>query len=611
MTQSPLQSLIWPAPDLSAEQALYARLGGARQRQAGLDFDRGDSASFDTYFNLFNLGKWRLHCGLETLSLGLSGQGVLTLEVVLIRATLPDQTLLKTEVTLTNQSLTQLEIPIPNDLPAESTESAESLVYFRITALTKASLTKADWQTSQAPLRRPELVLAITTFRREAIIKATVARFETYIKTSPYRGRIRLITVDNGQSADLKTSADTRVIPNPNLGGSGGFARGLIEARRSGASHCLFMDDDAHSHMGSLERTYQMLAYATDPATAIAGALADADDSGRLWENAALFDGTCHGLQRGLDLRDAAAMRQMELATTRSPCPESPQNIYGGWWYFAFAIDQIEHLPFPFFVRGDDVSFSLAHDFNILTLNGVISFQDSNFTDKDSPLTLYLDLRSHLAHLLSLPVMDHGRWQVARIALWFPLRALIRHHYDSAAALNLALTDVLRGPDFFAENADMAARRTEISALTTTEVWKPLKTPPPERMRLNPKNPATRALMILTINGLFLPFFTRFGNHITLKGPARKKLGSLWAVARITHLDPSSNCAYTVTHSKRSTLRETLKMLHHVTLLLWRYNRLKSDWQKGYERLTKNELFWANKLDLPPSPDAKPIAGPR
>ena len=94
MTHNTLQSLIWPASELCSEQALYARLSGARQHRASLEFNRDDSASFNTYFNLFNLGKWRLHCGLKSLSLGLAGQGVFMLEVFLTRANLPDETLL-------------------------------------------------------------------------------------------------------------------------------------------------------------------------------------------------------------------------------------------------------------------------------------------------------------------------------------------------------------------------------------------------------------------------------------------------------------------------------------------------------------------------------------
>lgn len=595
MIQNTLQSLIWPVPELCTEQALYADLSGAKQHPDCLSFNKGDSANFNTYFNLFNLEKWRNHCDLSALSLGLSGKGKFMLEVFLARENMPDEWLLETKVTLKKQSIANLETPLSSDMPENS------LVYFRLTALTDASLTRADWQTPQAPLRTPELVLSITTFRREAAIESTVARFESDIKTSPFRGHIRMMVVDNGDSAKINSTDDTRVLSNANLGGSGGFARGLIEARRSGATHCLFMDDDARTHMGSVERTYQMLAYATDPATAIAGALADAGDSGKLWENAALFDGTCHGLGRGIDLRNPAAVGEMELSGTRSACPATPKNIYGGWWYFAFAIDQVKHLPFPFFVRGDDVSFSLAHDFKILTLNGVISFQDSNFSDKESPLTLYLDLRSHLAHQLSLPMMDHGRRPLASVALRFTLLALLRLQYDSAAALNLALADVLRGPDFFANSADMVTRRGQISNLTITEVWKPAEAPPIERIRLNPQNPVTRLIMILTLNGLLVPFFSRFGNKISLTVQAGKQRSSLWGAAQITYLDTSTDAAYTAVHSKRSALREVLKLLRHVTLILWRYKRLKSDWQSGYTRLTTSEDFWVEKLGIEPT----------
>lgn len=596
MTDNILQSVIWPAPDLCTEHALYAHVSGGKQHQDRRTFDMGDSANFDTYFNLFNLGKWRLHCGLSTLFLGLSGKGTFKLEIFLTRVNLPDKQILETEVTLSHQGLTRFKIPISDDTPAKA------LVHFRLTALTNAALTQADWQTPQAPLRIPVLALSITTFRREAAIKSTVARFENYIKTSRYRGRIRLIVVDNDASAGLASTPDIRFIVNPNLGGSGGFARGLLEARHSGATHCLFMDDDAKAHMGSVERTYQMLAYATDPATAIAGALADADDSGRLWENAAIFDGTCHGLDRGADLRDPVIVHQIELRTTN---PEKPQNIYGGWWYFAFAIDQVKHLPFPYFVRGDDVSFSLAHNFNILTLNGVISFQDSNFANKESPLTQYLDLRSHLAHQLSLPVMDRGRWQVASVALRFSLLALFRLKYDSAAALNLAMADVLRGPEFFAENADMTTRRGQISDLTKTETWGPIKTIPPERIRLNPQSPLTKALMAVTLNGLLLPFFSRFGNHINMGVQDQTQRGSLWAAAQITYIDTSTNAAYTTMHSKRSALKEALKLLRHVTLILWRYKRLKLDWQRGYDRLTTSQEFWVTKLGIESSAGGK------
>ncbi len=88
-------------------------------------------------------------------------------------------------------------------------------------------------------------------------------------------------------------------------------------------------------------------------------------------------------------------------AAQRSP------KIYGGWWFFAFPIKQVTRYPFPFFVRGDDINFSLANDFHITTLNGVVSFAE-DFSDKESPMTLYLDLRNHMVQHLTLEKMDNG-----------------------------------------------------------------------------------------------------------------------------------------------------------------------------------------------------------
>lgn len=599
-----LQSLIWPEAHIAADHALYVRTDQSLHHNDGLRFDAGEVASFDTYFNLFNLGKWQHLCDLKTLHLELDGQGEFTLKIIFVGSNDTHKTLLERDISLTNVTLTRIEIPILID------SNDPGLLFFRITAHGPARLCTADWQTTQSALRQPVLALSITTFQREFAITNTVARFENHIKSSPYRGLMRLIVVDNGNSVKLNNSANTILIPSENLGGSGGFARGLIEARQTGASHCLFMDDDATVHMGSIERVYQMLAYVKSTKTAIAGTLADAADSGLVWENAALFDGTCKGLFRGTDLRDARQVVKMELDTTFALSKTKSQYLYGGWWFFAFALDQVQHLPFPFFVRGDDVSFSLVHDFDIVTLPGVLSFQDNNFSDKESPLTLYLDLRSHLAHQLSLPVMDRGRFAVAKIAIWFTLRALIRCHYDSAAALNMAFADVRRGPQFFADNADMAARRHDIKDLTQVEIWKPLKGPPPtDKIRFRRKNPLHRLLMILTINGLLIPWFSKFGNQITLTGENRKYLGSIWGAAQITHIDETAKNAYLVTHSKRRTLNELLKLLRNVTIFLLHYNRLKSDWQNEYNRLTKTNAFWFSKLKLNFDSSDKPTEG--
>ena len=64
------------------------------------------------------------------------------------------------------------------------------------------------------------------------------------------------------------------MVPNPNLGGAGGFARGLWEHRRRGrATHVLFMDDDVAFEPEILARTVALLRFARRADLCIAGSM--------------------------------------------------------------------------------------------------------------------------------------------------------------------------------------------------------------------------------------------------------------------------------------------------------------------------------------------------
>jgi len=584
-----LQSLAWPDPDLCSEQDLYLRthgFAGVSLKQKKVTFEKGAHLQFDTYFNLFNAGKWYTHCGLKTVGLQIAGTGRIELTVFLAY---PDRSwgrVVNEVVDLSAQTAQRFEINLENYVPEKG------VLFFEIKTMSEGTLTWAGWDTTQAPRRKPNLALSVTTFRREDAVAAAVARFRTFAAGSALKDHVHMIVVDNGRSAGIESDAYVTAVDNENLGGAGGFSRGLLTAKERGHSHCLFMDDDAATPMDAIERTWTFLAYARDPGTSVAGAMISTQHAWALWENGATFDGACRPLYGGTDLRDPKQVFAMEYAST----PRNPHNFYGGWWYFAFPVDEVKHMPFPFFVRGDDVSFSLVHDFNIVTLPGVVSFQES-FTEKDSPLTWYLDLRSHLAHHLSLPSMDIGKRGTTRIALWFWARTLILHHYETMAAVNLALEDVMRGPEFFAENADMATRRGQIGTMRKVEAWAAMPEPPAERKRLNPHRRWTRGLMKITLNGYLLPFFAHFGNQITLPSDARWNPREAWGAAQITYRSEATGKAYTVRHSKWAAFNESLKTFRLVRQFWKDYDTLKDRWQKAYPELTGTG-FWHGALKM-------------
>lgn len=583
-----LQPAIWPEAGISTEIAPYMGLSGpcaTSLEHGGVSFAPGGSVTVDGYFNLFNLGKWRDCCGELPLALWLRGRGRFQLTVWL---TSPDRSW---DRIFCEPVVLEGELRLPLDLAVATLP--RMVLFFEMTALSEGALEDFAWVTPAPPRRTPDLMLSVTTFRREAAVADTVARFRRFRAASPLREHVRMLIVDNGQSATVEPGDGVAILPNANLGGAGGFSRGLLEARASGASHCLFMDDDASVHMGAITRTWMLLAYASDPRVAVAGAMINADHRWQIWENGAVFDRGCRALHHGCDLRDRQAVLEMEFDTTGAP----PEGHYAGWWFFAFPVAHAGHMPFPFFVRGDDVSFSLANDFRCVSLPGVASFQES-FTDKAAPLTWYLDLRSHLAHHLSLPAKQTSWARLMRMVANFYLRTVLRFHYDSLSAVNLAMEDALRGPQFFAENADMATRRQDLKAMTTSEAWQPLDRAPKARHGRLPR--WARAGLLLTLNGHLLPFANRLGSDLVIEATHRENHREIYGARQITYLNASRTAAYTLRRDRRRFWAESLRLLRNSLKLRRAYGRLQAEWQGSYPEMT-SEGFWQRKLDLPPA----------
>ena len=590
-----LQNIIAPEVGICTELGLYYRESGA----VGLDLKKGtyrvpqgSRIGFDTFFNLFNLDSWFSDCTLCGLFLEINGCGEAEIRVHQDLPSRSSEVIWSQEVTLTADAPLVLEL---DDLLLEE----RGVLSFSISALSETvTLNYARFATACLPETTaqalPELAISITTFQREAEVERTVDRLCKFLETFTYGANIRLQVVDNGQSTKLSDCGYLHVYPNRNLGGAGGFARGLLEAEAAGFSHCLFMDDDASFHMENILRAYMFLALARNARTALAGSMINTTKKWAIWESGAWFNGACRPLFKGVDLRNRARLMKMQLTPG---IPQSP-TLYGGWWFFAFPVGVLRHHPFPFFVRGDDISFSLANDFRIRTLSGVVSFQE-DFTEKESAQTLYLDLRNHLIHHLVFDNLARSPLGTARVAIHFIVRSLLRLHYSSAEAQLLAWQDVMEGPDFFDANIDMKARRAYIASIAQDETWVPSANLP---YRIPRNRIFTRIsgklrtwLGMLTLNGHLIPFWSLLGSHthqnISQRGFAYDALGA----AEITFFNTTCDKVYTLRHSKRRFYKIALRTMIYTVRFVLNFQRCKTSWRKGYTHMTTSE-YWQGKL---------------
>lgn len=383
-----IQGCVYPNLTLCTEIELYFRLD-----RALIDFNKSrifinkmGRVDTNTYFNSISVGKWKRHTEVNDLSLNLTFKGKIKLLWQLDRLHYSSKVL--GENYLISDDFNTVNIPL------EFWNSLEDgILSFSIVALDDSELAAFSYSTTSPISQVVKLGIVITHFNRQQFVLPAVERLKSaLLQNEEYKDKIALFIVDNSQN--LPEIDGVTIIPNENLGGAGGFTRGLINLQETeGYTHCLFMDDDASCEVESIKRTLSFLEYSTSSSQCVAGAMLREAEAFRQHENGAKFDGLCRPNKCGLDLRDIHGLLVNE---------EEEHIDYGGWWFFAFPIKDIKNYAFPYFVRGDDIGFGLKHKFNTVTLNGISTWQE-DFSLKNGPLPYYLDARNHIMqHLQGL-----------------------------------------------------------------------------------------------------------------------------------------------------------------------------------------------------------------
>ena len=497
-----LQTLPMPRVGLCTDVLLYVRPTGRAwysYSDSAVILNAGDGVSTDTYFGVVPTGKWARHTTLRSVEIVVGVGGDVEVQAVHYQRHVEPRV-----VTVGRHDGTSGEVVLP--LPDLAT-LAEGHVYLRVRALGDgAQMHSMTVRTAQEPRREVRLGISITTFNRADYVRANVGRLDDYVARYPEVGaNVRLQIVDNARSLDLEpcSALQSRVIANRNLGGAGGFARGLMELRDEGwATHVLFMDDDVSFEPDVVGRTIALLSYANDPQQCVVGGMLREEWPYLQFEaGAAIATRAIHIWQvNGFD-RDLRMPKQLVMNDDDEPLD------YGGWWCFAFPVDLTDDYPLPVFVRGDDVCFGLRYCGGHLVTSNGIGVWHQDFAYKNGPVALFYENRN-IPLVLSVSRPDYDMAALRKRMVERTLRFASAFKYDTATAVLDGVEAFLDGPDALVamppdELHDHVRARYGAEQLGTLDagqravpLWQPPRPPLPILWR---------AASLVTLGGHLLP----------------------------------------------------------------------------------------------------------
>ena len=428
---------ILTAPQPAERRDLYYRTAGKATVQDGaVCLERGAAVSFDTYFNALPYSKYIRYTSIRRVRLSFRARGPLT---AVLMCAWPGGTGTLASLETAGDEAQYVLGPVELDeLPANG------MLYLKATTGEGGAILAARFETDQPPERDVRVAGLICTFHREAYVKRNLAAIESSVwdvGDSPIRDRFDVIVADNGNSLEMQGHSRLRIYPNRNYGGSGGFARGMLEALASerAYTHVLMMDDDISFEPEVLLRTVQLLRYAVRP-FCIGGQM--------LQENAPTVQYEAGG--RYINGRFCSVNRGLDLASPEGLLRNGgdAQLDYNAWWYCCIPVDLVrEHgLPMPFFIKGDDVEYGLRLGCEFLVMNGIGVWHKA-FSEKESPHLEYYVRRNEL-----IVSALHHRWDGAVRSVYKLARAMGKSLLAGDRArlyfLRRAYEDFLKGPRF-------------------------------------------------------------------------------------------------------------------------------------------------------------------
>lgn len=420
-----------------------------------MDMPARQQYGFDTYFGGLSSKKWNRYTGVEKFTLNIKVKGSFKVRLITLENDMEYNLAIRDTIETLSFESDGTE-PVSIQFPDYIKDI--DYVAFEITSITDCLFYGAWYSAEIDELRIRDIRLNIVTptFKKEEFVRANVKLFETLMDSDePISDNLTVTIVDNGYTLSETPLSDKKQIKrvgNPNFGGAGGFARGMMEAlhEEKPPTHLLVMDDDVSVSLESFIRTYNLLTIVNDEYkdAFISGAMLSmqlpdhqVEDVGCIF-NDGKFGSIKQPMRCLSDVNHVVANEAVRFNINRQ---------YAAFWYCCFPLDVVrkQGLTMPFFVRGDDAEFGLRDpNRKFMSMNGIcvwhMSFGHSKFNAFNEA---YLAIRNLLIIKACVPscanVDVYGAFFKHDIET-----ELRKFNYGYAEMMCDGVEDYLKGPDW-------------------------------------------------------------------------------------------------------------------------------------------------------------------
>ncbi len=463
---------LFRGPDPVCPDDLYLQVeqGSAVRERQRLLVHAGSAVTTDTYFGRFPASYWQRWTVVNEVSaeLTLTGSG----RVSLVASDPAGDTRVVTARELSG-------------LRDESVTLTVALDKFVDGGFLWLEITTGDEELRVERLRWT--VAAPEKLRQTSVVICTFNRADDCTKTLQSLGRDpealavlnAIYVVDQG--TDTVSSRETfpeikrtlgnrlRYIQQPNLGGAGGFGRGMYEVTEQGTdgANVLLMDDDVLCEPEIAVRLTAFANRTTEP-TLVGGQML------RLLHPTVLLAGAEYAdfaqlipgkvVKGALDDVDLLAEEVDEDGVPTGKINRGDRRVdadYNAWWSCLIPAEVVGEigLPLPLFFQWDDVEYGYRarrNGFATVTLPGAgLWHADFDWKDADK-WNEYFAVRNAL--IVSTLHSETDPKQSARVLISRITRNLLSMEYGLAATLIKAVEDFLEGPEFLHDGGQAAAK---------------------------------------------------------------------------------------------------------------------------------------------------------